>query len=62
MLLVFETLANIVIGFITVVIYAETRDFSWVSLFAGISLGGASLGLAASKTAMVKRLLSSICR
>ena len=51
MLLVFETLANIAIGFITVVIYAETREFSWVSLFAGISLGGAALGLAASKTA-----------
>ena len=51
MLLVLETLANIAIGFITVVIYAESRDFSWVSLFAGISLGGAALGLAASKTA-----------
>ena len=51
MLLVFETLANIALGFITVVIYAETRNFSWVSLFAGISLGGAALGLAASKTA-----------
>ncbi|MDJ0651075.1 MAG: mechanosensitive ion channel [Xenococcaceae cyanobacterium MO_188.B19] len=38
-------------GFITVVIYAESRNFSWVSLFAGISLGGAALGLAASKTA-----------
>jgi small-conductance mechanosensitive channel len=51
MLLVFETLANIAIGFITVVIYAETRNFSWLSLFAGISLGGAALGLAVSKTA-----------
>ncbi|MGK7953421.1 MAG: mechanosensitive ion channel domain-containing protein [Xenococcaceae cyanobacterium] len=51
MLLVFETLANIAIGLITVVIYAEIRNFSWLSLFAGISLGGAALGLAASKTA-----------
>ena len=51
MLLVLETLANIAIGFITVVIYAEIRNFSWLSLFAGISLGGAALGLAASKTA-----------
>ena len=51
MLLVFETLANIAIGFITVIIYAEIRNFSWLSLFAGISLGGAALGLAASKTA-----------
>ena len=51
MLLVFETLANIALGFIIIVIYAETQNFSWVSLFAGISLGGAALGLAASKTA-----------
>ncbi len=51
MLLVFETLANIAIGFITVVIYAETLKFSWLSLFAGISLGGAAIGLAASNTA-----------
>ena len=51
MLLVFETLANIAIGFIIVVIYAETRNFSWVSLFAGVSLGGAALGLAASNVA-----------
>ena len=51
MLLVFETLANIAIGFITVVIYAEIHNFSWLSLFAGISLSGAALGLAASKIA-----------
>lgn len=42
LLLVFETLANIVIGFITVVIYAEIQNFSWLSLFAGISLSGAA--------------------
>ena len=51
MLLVFETLAYILIGFITVVIYAEQNNFSWVSLFAGISLGGAALGLALSNVA-----------
>ena len=51
MLLAFETLANIAIGFIAIVIYAETRNFSWVSLLAGISFGGAALGLALSKTA-----------
>ncbi len=51
MLLVFETLVNMALGFITLVIYAETRNFSWLSLFAGISLGGAALGLAASKIA-----------
>ena len=51
MLLVFETLAYIAIGFITVVIYAETRNFSWVGWLAGISFGGAALGLALSNAA-----------
>ena len=51
MVLVFETLANIAIGFITFIIYAEARNFSWLGLFAGISLGGAVFGFAASKTA-----------
>ena len=48
LLLVFETLVNIVIGFTIVVIYAESRNFSWVSLLAGISLSGAALGFALS--------------
>ncbi len=51
MLLVFETLANIAIGFITVVIYAEIHNFSWVGWLAGISFGGAALGLAVSNAA-----------
>ncbi len=51
LLLLFETLVNIAIGFITIVIYAKTQNFPWVSLLAGISLGGAALGLAVSNTA-----------
>jgi len=50
-LLVFETLANTVIGMITVILFAESRNFPWVGLFAGISLGGAVLGLLLSKAA-----------
>lgn len=50
-LLVFEALANITIGFIAVILYAESRNFPWVGLFAGASLGGVILGLAVSKTA-----------
>ncbi len=51
MLLLFETVANVAIGFITIVIYAQTYNFPWVSLFAGVSLGGAALGLALSNAA-----------
>lgn len=50
-LLVLETLANAIIGFIAVILYAESQNFPWVALFAGASLGGVVLGLAVSKTA-----------
>lgn len=50
-LLVFEAIANIIIGFVAVILYAENRDFPWVGVFAGASLGGVALGLAVSKTA-----------
>lgn len=48
-LLVIETLANIMIGAIAVILFAESRDFPWVGVFAGVSLGGLFLGLASSK-------------
>lgn len=50
-LLVLETLASIVIGFIAIILYAESRDFPWVGLLAGVSFGGVVLGLAVSKAA-----------
>jgi small-conductance mechanosensitive channel len=50
-LLVLETLANIFIGMMAIILYAESRDFPWLGIFAGVSLGGAVLGLAASKAA-----------
>lgn len=50
-LLVFEAIANIIIGFIAVILFAESRDFPWIGIFAGASLGGVALGLAVSKAA-----------
>lgn len=50
-LLVLETLANILIGIIAVILYAEQNNFPWIGLFAGVSLGGAILGLVGSKVA-----------
>lgn len=50
-LLVFETLANVIIGIAAVILFAESRNFPWIGLFAGVSLGGAVLGLLLSKTA-----------
>lgn len=50
-LLVFETLANVIIGIVAVILFAESRNFPWIGLFAGVSLGGAVLGLLLSKTA-----------
>lgn len=50
-LLVFEAIANIMIGFVAIILYAESQNFPWIGLFAGASLGGVVLGLAVSKTA-----------
>lgn len=50
-LLVFEALANIIIGFVAVILYAESQNFPWIGVFAGASLGGVAIGLAVSKTA-----------
>ena len=49
LLLVLETIINVVIGFIAVLAYAKNR-FDLIGLFTGLGIGGIALGLAATKT------------
>ena len=49
LLLIFETLANIMIGFIAVLAFAQGR-FDLVGLLAGVGLGGLAIAFAAQKT------------
>ena len=49
LLLVLETIINVVIGFLAVLAYAKDR-FDLFGLFTGLGIGGIALGLAATKT------------
>ena len=49
LLLVLETIINVVIGFLAVLAYAKNR-FDLIGLFTGLGIGGIALGLAATKT------------
>ncbi len=50
LLLVFETIVNVTIGFIAAIGYAQSQSFSLTGLLAGVSIGGIAISFAASKT------------
>lgn len=50
LLLVFETIANILIGFVALVSYAQSQKFPLTGLLAGVSIGGIAVSFSASKT------------
>jgi len=58
MLLVFETLANVVIGFVAVLAFAQSRQFNLVGLIASLGISGIAVGLAAQK--ILEQLLSTV--
>ena len=58
LLLVFETIANIIIGLIAVIAYAQSQHFPLTGLLAGVSIGGLAVSFAASKT--LEQLLGTI--
>ncbi|MGD1942758.1 MAG: mechanosensitive ion channel family protein [Leptolyngbyaceae cyanobacterium] len=58
MLLVFETIANVLIGFIAVLAFAQSQDFNLVGLFASLGIGGLAIAFAAQK--ILEQLLSTI--
>lgn len=57
LLLVFETLANVVIGFIAILTFAQSR-FDLVGLIAGLGVGGLAIAFAAQKT--LEQLLGTV--
>lgn len=57
LLLVFETLANVIIGFIAVLTFAQGR-FDLVGLLAGVGIGGLAIAFAAQKT--LEQLLGTV--
>jgi len=58
MLLVFETLANVIIGFVAVLVFAQSQRFNLVGLFASLGIGGLAIAFAAQK--ILEQLLSTV--
>lgn len=58
LLLVFETLVNVVIGFIAVLVFAQSQNFNLIGLIASLGIGGVAVGLAAQS--ILEQLLSTI--
>jgi small-conductance mechanosensitive channel len=58
LLLVFETLANVMIGFIAIIAFAQSQQFNLVGLLTGLGIGGLAIAFAAQKT--LEQLLGTI--
>lgn len=58
LLLVFETLANVIIGLFAVLAYAQSQNFNLVGLIASLGIGGLAIAFAAQK--ILEQLLSTI--
>ncbi|MGP1387410.1 MAG: mechanosensitive ion channel family protein [Thainema sp.] len=58
LLLVFETLANVIIGLFAVLAFAQSQNFNLVGLIASLGIGGLAIAFAAQK--ILEQLLSTI--
>ncbi|MGB3494060.1 MAG: mechanosensitive ion channel domain-containing protein [Elainellaceae cyanobacterium] len=58
LLLVFETVINVVIGFIAVLAFAQSQRFNLIGLLASLGIGGLAIAFAAQK--ILEQLLSTI--
>ncbi|MEA5581030.1 mechanosensitive ion channel domain-containing protein [Nodularia harveyana UHCC-0300] len=58
LLLVFETLANVMIGFIAIIAFAQSQEFNLIGLLTGFGIGGLAIAFAAQKT--LEQLLGTI--
>jgi len=58
LLLVFETLANVIIGFVALLAFAQSQRFNLIGLLTGLGIGGLAVAFAAQKT--LEQLLGTI--
>lgn len=49
MVLIFETVANFLIGFFAITIFAQTRNFNFIALLTGLGIGAAGVAFAAQE-------------
>ncbi|MEM1251834.1 MAG: mechanosensitive ion channel domain-containing protein [Cyanobacteria bacterium P01_H01_bin.21] len=58
LLLVLETIVNIMIGFIAVLAFAQSQDFNLIGLMASLGIGGLAIAFAAQK--ILEQLISTV--
>ena len=58
LLLVLETLINLIIGFVAVLAFAQSQDFNLIGLMASLGIGGLAIAFAAQK--VLEQLISTI--
>ena len=58
MLLVFETIVNVMIGFVAVITFAQNQNINLVGLLAGVGIGGAAIAFASQKT--IEQLIGTV--
>lgn len=58
LLLVVETLVNVIIGFIAVLAFAQSQDFNLIGLMASLGIGGLAIAFAAQK--ILEQLISTV--
>lgn len=58
MLLVFETIVNVIIGFVAVITFAQNQNINLVGLLAGVGIGGAAIAFASQKT--IEQLIGTV--
>ncbi len=58
LLLVFETLANVIIGFVAALAFAQSQQFNLIGLLASLGLGGLAIAFAAQK--ILEQFLSAL--
>ncbi|WP_017654949.1 mechanosensitive ion channel family protein [Fortiea contorta] len=50
LILVFETIANVIIGFVVAVAFAQSQNINLIGLIAGLGIGGIAVAFASQKT------------
>jgi MscS family membrane protein len=58
LVLVFETIANIIIGFVVAIAFAQSQNINLIGLIAGLGIGGIAVAFAAQKT--LEQILGTI--
>lgn len=58
LVLVFETIANIIIGFVVAIAFAQSQNINLIGLLAGLGIGGIAVAFAAQKT--LEQILGTI--